>query len=263
MKLRLLRNDDLPALMRLKESAGWNQTEEDWTRLLDIQPDGCFGIEDGGEIVASATAVLYGGTLAWIGMVLTLPEFRGRGLARQLMERCIEFGAGAVLRLDASDMGLSLYKSLGFVEECSIERWVCGLAPPASSRVFTSDIDYELDRECFRADRSRLLRLLSRKAVFGVPGEGYAMARPGSNAEFFGPCISKSPAGARAFVGAFLTLHAGRQVCWDLFPHHPEAVRLAREFGFEPVRTLTRMVRGGPVQMPDERIYAGAGFEWG
>jgi hypothetical protein len=28
--------------MRLKESAGWNQTEADWLRLLSLERRGCF-----------------------------------------------------------------------------------------------------------------------------------------------------------------------------------------------------------------------------
>ena len=37
--LRLLRREDLADLMRLKESAGWNQTAQDWERLLELEFD--------------------------------------------------------------------------------------------------------------------------------------------------------------------------------------------------------------------------------
>ena len=43
---------DIPQAMRLKESAGWNQTALDWQRLLTLAPDGCWGIFDG-ETLAS------------------------------------------------------------------------------------------------------------------------------------------------------------------------------------------------------------------
>ena len=42
VEIRLLGAGDLPAAMRLKEAAGWNQTEEDWLRLLRLEPRGCF-----------------------------------------------------------------------------------------------------------------------------------------------------------------------------------------------------------------------------
>ena len=48
IEIRLLGESDIPAAMQLKEAAGWNQTEEDWRRLLMLEPDGCFGaIKDG------------------------------------------------------------------------------------------------------------------------------------------------------------------------------------------------------------------------
>ena len=38
--IRLLQLSDIPAAMRLKEAAGWNQTELDWTNLLATEPEG-------------------------------------------------------------------------------------------------------------------------------------------------------------------------------------------------------------------------------
>src|SRR5258705_12273018 len=42
MEIRLLRESDLPAVLRLKELAQWNQTENDWLRVLRLEPHGCF-----------------------------------------------------------------------------------------------------------------------------------------------------------------------------------------------------------------------------
>ena len=86
-RLRSLRQQDIAGALRLKEAAHWNQTEEDWQRLLELGPEGCFVISQGDVVAASATVVLYGTDLAWIGMVLTLPEFRKQGLASRLIER--------------------------------------------------------------------------------------------------------------------------------------------------------------------------------
>jgi hypothetical protein len=66
----------------------------------------------------------------------------------------------------------------------------------------------------------------------------------------------------------FLARHPGETVFWDLLPHNREAVNLARDFGFAPVRKLARMVRPGaapasPPARDDSLIYATAGFEYG
>jgi GNAT superfamily N-acetyltransferase len=108
MCIRLLTAADLPAAMALKESAGWNQTEADWRMLLEQEPEGCFAVESEGRVVASATAYCYGRDLAWIGMVLTLPECRGRGYARLLMQEAlawVERRGIPCTKLDATDMG--------------------------------------------------------------------------------------------------------------------------------------------------------------
>src|SRR6478672_8608274 len=103
--------------MRLSQSAGWNQTAADWRRLIALEPLGCFGIDIEGALAASATVVCYPPDLAWLGMVLTLPEFRGRGLARHLVEHAVSYAGRRTVRLDASDVGHALYRSLGFVAE--------------------------------------------------------------------------------------------------------------------------------------------------
>ena len=51
---------DVPQGMRLKELAGWNQTEADLHRFLQLQPDGCFVAEVDGQVVGTVTAVIFG-----------------------------------------------------------------------------------------------------------------------------------------------------------------------------------------------------------
>src|ERR1700730_7094689 len=89
--VRLLTPSDIPQAMLLKNAEGWNQTEQDWHRLLELSPDGCFGIEHEDKLVATTTTTSYGRELAWIGMVITAPEFRGRGLATRLLTAALEF----------------------------------------------------------------------------------------------------------------------------------------------------------------------------
>ena len=262
--LRSLTLADMPGLMELKRAAGWNQTEKDWARYLRLAPDGCFGIEAEGVLAASATVMCYGADLAWIGMVLTMPAFRGRGFARALLEACVRHAGDRAIRLDASDMGLPLYESLGFVGECPIERWrrIPGPAPDQPA-VDPLEIDVAYDASVFGTDRSTLLFDLATEGGASVQG-GYAFARPGSNAAFLGPWIAEAPDEADILLRWFVSRHASESSLIDLFPHHPYAARLAGALGFEPFRKLTRMVRApAPVVLPDPRIYGIAGFEWG
>ena len=83
---RTFREDDIPAAMRLKEAAGWNQTEQDWLTVLDVAAGQCWVRELDGDVVGTVTAVSYGRELAWIGMMLVDPAYRRRGIARDLMK---------------------------------------------------------------------------------------------------------------------------------------------------------------------------------
>lgn len=275
--IRLMTAKDIPAGMRLKEAAGWNQTTRDWANLLAIEPQGCWVYEADGVIAGSTTAVLYGQDLAWIGMVLVLPEYRGQGIARRLMQHALRYldecGVRCV-KLDATDMGKPLYEQLGFVDEAVIERWA-GISDAhdaeepetGTERLADTVAIAERDRAAFGADRSRLLQRLLEvfpHDAVRLPG-GYVMGRPGSNAHFIGPCVADDPRAARRLIAHVLERHAGTPLFWDLLPDNEEAAALARSLGFEPRRKLWRMLRTS-AECPSgnvQQVFAAAGFEYG
>lgn len=254
--------------MRLKEAAGWNQTAEDWERLLELEPEGCFGLEQDGVLAATATAVTYGEDLAWIGMVLTLPEFRGRGFARRLMGAVTEFAAGrsvAAAGLDATNMGIALYRQFGFEAAGVIERWERAGSAEAveGGDVGPWEPTADLDRAAFGTDRGRLLASLAGPEAASIAGLGYAMGRPGTKAVYFGPCVAKSADTADRLLRWFLARHATEPLYWDILQSNREATRLASQYGFRPVRQLTRMFRKAGIQGDESLVFAIAGFEYG
>ncbi len=222
--IRLLGRSDLPGAMHLKECAGWNQTKEDWERLLELEPEGCFGLEQDGRLAATTTVLTYGRDLAWIGMVLTLPEYRGHGFASMLMEHAIDFASRrgiAKIGLDATGMGIGVYRRFGFepeAPESTIKRWArpasAGLLSPVAVDAWQPHA--ELDRRAFGADRSELLQSLARVESASVPGRGYAMGRPGSQAAYFGPCVADSSGVAETLLRWYLARHPAEPVYWDI-----------------------------------------------
>ena len=270
--VRPLTAADIPAAMRIKAAAGWNQTESDWHNLLRLAPDTCFGLECDGTLAATTTAICYGQRLAWVGMVLTDPAHRRRGFARRLMEHTLAALAERRMewiKLDATDLGAALYRQLGFDDEAPVERWRAVTREVAPRNLPSWSHQWaERDRAVFGADRATLLDLLATGEAAAVPSAGYAMARPGSEAAYFGPCVASSPDAARELLDWVLSRHAGEPVAWDLLPHNAEAARLARDFGFTPVRRLVRMARAGvpgatPLVRDDNQVFAIAGFEFG
>jgi GNAT superfamily N-acetyltransferase len=241
MEMRTLSVEDIPAAMELSTGAGWNQTAADWAALMTDSPEGCLAIECDGRVVATTTVVCYEKRLAWIGMVLTHPEYRRRGFARMLMLRAIELAHERevfTIKLDATDQGRPLYTALGFGDEQPVERWGC-------------DMDsLLLDKYC------------PDTPAISEPN-GYLLHRPGIRAHYLGPCVADNPETAgRLFRRAISEIGADHYF-WDLLPSNAHAVALARELDFAPVRRLTRMVLGPNPPCDESRIYAIAGFEWG
>jgi GNAT superfamily N-acetyltransferase len=272
--IRQMQAPDVPALMRLKEAAHWNQLEQDWVNVMALEPEGCWVDEQQGEVAASTTAVCYGKDLAWIGMVLVEPRFRGRGLARGLMEHALvwlEQRGVRQVKLDATDMGRPLYAKLGFRPERVIERWSAmrerqRSAVAADCHLWPLCVA-EIDRESFGVDRTRLIEQLLRAfpGQAEASGDGFVLGRPGSHAYFLGPCAASDAVTARRLMEGLLERVPAERLFWDLFPDVSAAVDLARELGFERRRELLRMrlhdeptLAGRP-----ERVFAAAGFEYG
>jgi GNAT superfamily N-acetyltransferase len=276
--IRQMRAADIPAAMRLCAAAGWNQTVHDWKNLLAIEPEGCWVSEEDGQVAATTTAVCYGGELAWIGMVLVLPEYRRRGLARGLMEHALGWLEARHVRqvkLDSTDLGRPLYESLGFHTARAIERWGARWEASRPSEDTLPEVVLPAgdiaawDREAFGVDRARLVaRLLETFPGQGIwrAGEGFLLGRPGTNAYFLGPFTAAGPEPAAGLARNMLAQAGPGVFYWDLFPDVPAAADLARELGFAPRRSLARMalrrVETPPAGRP-ERVYGAAGFEYG
>ena len=126
LHIREMTLDDADCVTRLKDQVGWNQTADDIRRLIEYEPEGCFMAEVDSVPVGTVSTTSYGTRLAWIGMMLVLPEYRRRSIARRLMQSSIDYlqGRGVTcIKLDATPLGQPLYEQLGFHAEWGFQRW--------------------------------------------------------------------------------------------------------------------------------------------
>lgn len=255
--------DDIPRALELCRHAGWNQLHDDWLRLIEHEPNGCFAAEVDGQLAGTVTTTRHGTQLAWIGMMLVDEHFRRQGIGTQLMTASLEYlraaGVGCI-KLDATPAGQPVYERLGFQYEAAFHRWARESDQPAGhvgeslgdSQNSPSRIDaatcfseglLELDRIAFGADRSSwLCQLAAGSRVVVRPG-GYGMLRPGFLANYLGSVTAETPEVAKEIIGKLLSDAIGLTF-WDVPHGNLDAVQLAQSFGFEPVRDLTRMVIG-------------------
>ncbi len=293
VRIRLMDEGDLPLGMRLKEVAGWNQTEADWRRFLALSPDGCFVAERtraagqeqapvhqgvGYEALGTAVACVFG-PIGWIAMVLVDPGHRKQGIGTRLVQRAIDYlehcGVRSI-RLDATPLGKPVYERLGFRPEYELARWdgVAPHVPLESNTRRAEDFDLEaiarLDQQWTGTPRRRLLEYLFRQqpgAMHVVEGPdgllGYATWREGTVASFLGPAVATVEEAGQSLLDAMLAACAGRRMFVDIPWDNPAATRWAQARGFAVQRPLTRMVRGDAVCDRPDRLWASSGPETG
>ncbi|MCF7688746.1 MAG: GNAT family N-acetyltransferase [Cephaloticoccus sp.] len=241
----------------LSTEAGWNQNEADWHLLLQMCRG--YGIEVPGRgLVGTTMAWELERKYAWVNMVLVTPACRGQGLARKLMEKCLQDAAAgerAVL-LDATDLGAKLYTKLGFAGTERIvrlrleERRTLPEASADSHSLAAGEVKLAaaLDRAVVGFDRTQMLLNFYQR----LPGAAWrlkhahgglqalAMGRNGRTAAQLGPVIANSPGEARELLLRALR-HTKGPLIMDVPAVHAAWVSELKQLGFVPQRSFIRM----------------------
>ena len=275
MNIRLLFESDIPAAMQLKDAAGWNQTENDWRRLLALEPNGCFAAMRDGRLVGTTTTTTYGNELAWIGMVLVDLEQRRQGIATQLMNVALDYlkERVATVKLDATALGKPVYERFGFRVESVFERW-SGTANALNTENTGHDGIGDLlalDRYAFAADRSKLIEKLIDDAcvppiLLRAPDgvlSGYALARKGTKADYVGPVVTKSAKHIETLLDQVLSELQGRRIYIDFNTECGASTSVLSDRGFVKERELIRMSTWAAAEKTSPFVIAIAGPEVG
>lgn len=276
---RPLTEADLAGAVALSTEAGWNQTTDDWRLMLGFGQGIGVAAPDG-RLVATAMTLPFGGRFAWIAMVLVTADWRRRGLATDLLRRCMVQAedAGLIAGLDATEAGREVYRPLGFNDIYSLSRWRAERAQGLAATdgdvrpMKAADLDAvaALDRVPFGADRRHLLEAFFNRAdgrAFVALRDGgisgYVLSRDGRAASYIGPLTAEDGVGAVSLLEHALAGVRG-PVMIDLADHHDELRKRLESAGFTRERGYTRMLlrRSEPLDDPT-RIFAIAGPEFG
>lgn len=273
---------DADALVR---ASGWNQTVTDWRMFLAFGT--VLAVRDAtGRVIATAATLPYGGRFAWVSMVLVSAEHRRKGLATQLLNRCIAdiTGAGLVPVLDATPDGREVYRRLGFQDSWGFQRLaapqIVGMAeavPPPPEGVDIGAITDAVwpalcayDAAAFGADRGALLsrmrgRLPAADLVVTRGGRvvGFLLGRDGRSAAQVGPLVAEDERIAQALLARALSRIDGA-VYVDLADAKADTRAWLERLGFKPQRPLTRMLLGRSESFDDTtRTFVVVGPEFG
>jgi predicted N-acetyltransferase YhbS len=286
VSIRALVEADIPAAQRLREQAGWNQSDADWRRLIAWDAAGCWVAEQDGTVVGTTAVTSYGELIAWVGMVLVDVERRRQGIGRALLEHALAYLERRGVRtiaLDSTPAGQPLYARLGFVDAFGLERWRGSVPPPHPLStepghpmirpVTPADLPaiVAYDAPHFGVQRGHILGALAAGQPDGCfiaeqqgAVAGYVLTRPGARAWHVGPLAAEDPTTAERLVRTALLPRTGQEVVLDVIAPNRQALALANRLGLAPVRPFIRMTRGTPPPAIDvKRLYTSAGPELG
>jgi GNAT superfamily N-acetyltransferase len=257
MRIRRMTPGDLSFAVALTDVEDWAYVEEDFERLLDYEPQGCFIAETDEKRIGLTTSTSFG-SVAWIGNVVVDREFRESGVGARLVEAAIEYLTGIgvkSIQLTSYMNTVGFYEELGFRQEFPVSAVSVETAGFESSDVdMVEEAELEsiaaLDAAHFGGDRSRVIRrmwndfphlLLKTDAP-----DGYVLATCTEKCCEIGPLIVES--GDRGTAERLLRgiLHSVMAAKARMFVPRasPRPFEVVRSLGFEEEYRTVRMVHG-------------------
>ncbi|MCC5928698.1 MAG: GNAT family N-acetyltransferase [Cyclobacteriaceae bacterium] len=211
--------DSKDIVRQLSERAGWNQTRADIEGMHQMDTGhfmtGEFMLQGQHVPLGSGVALKINEELCWIGMILVHPELRRQGIARGIMQACVNHARQnlktPVIGLDATPGGKQVYDDLGFCDSFTIWRTLISTDGHTSPDKFvvpyeTSPVE-DFVKSIQYIERASLMNQLSalpgtKKAVFIKDGrvKGFIMSRPGRLYPYVGPLIAGTDEAAKALL---------------------------------------------------------------
>jgi hypothetical protein len=200
--------DDVRVIAGWAVAEGWNPGDGDESAFFPADPGGFLTGRLDGQMITAISAVRYGSGHGFIGLYLTVPEFRGRGFGYMTWQAGMQRLAGRNVGLDGVVAQQDNYRKSGFRDAWTTTRYQGTLGglerAPGIEVIDARGIGFgELaayDRRFFPAERDSFLALWitlpGRRAVVARRNGvvvGFAARRPAGDVDRIGPLFADSP----------------------------------------------------------------------
>ena len=221
--LEPLQVSDIEEAQALSTLFKWPHTVSDWQFAVSVGAG--LAARENDRLVATGMTWVLGQKVATLGLIMVAPDQQGRGVGRKVLRACLDALNGFTTILHATDEGVELYQSEGFVpigQVAQCQGVVVGspsgfddVPAGSDSRLRCSEpADHEaivaLDRTTLGFDRAVLLSPIladSEGVVLESSGvlAGYGLCRRFGHGYAIGPVVAGNRQDARNLVSRLLT----------------------------------------------------------
>lgn len=259
LQLVLFNANDIPGLIDLSDSVGWDYDEYEIRTVL--MSGKIFGHKNAeGKIVSSAAILTYDTNLASIGMVIVHENYRGLGLGKLVTQKCIEsVSQHTAIMLVATKDGEPLYKKIGFTTVDYVHKYLADNYSGAhnlASNEFTIEDVHErdfaeivrLDAAAFGGKRSKFLQNRIKQAKHCIVVRdyqkniiGFGLSIQGPMNLILGPIIAPDSITASLIINTLAKDHHGK-LRMDVPSGHAEMRKWLEQNGFKEVNRPPVMI---------------------
>jgi len=264
-----MRPSDFDFAARLSKMENWDNSSDDFRRILRVQPGGSFVATERRRRVGIVTTFLYG-KLGWIGNLVVSKRYRKLGIGSWLVKNAIVYlrkRGARTIGLFSYKGNLPFYQRLGFKKDTSYLRFFGkgrALTSEGPSSIDRRDFGRILafDRRCFGHHRDRLLEELLKRfrdssfvAIRNDAVLGYIVGKNYDTACEIGPwiCSREDISIATRLLRAVLNTSTGKPVEITVPKRNRQALRLLRDHNFKDHGSVARMYYGDRTGLPDDR----------
>jgi len=281
LKFQLLDYKGLQTLVAWATEEGWNPGPHDALVYWATDPEGFYGYYHEGELIAGGSLVSYNGEFGFMGFFIVKPEYRSKGLGRQLWyqrrdQLLSRLQPGATIGMDGVLAMQSFYQQGGFEIAYRDERHE-KIGATYAVHTSISAIDQQnltdilaYDQQCFGFARPQFLKpWLQQPEGKGFQYmennqlKGFAFIRKASNGRKIGPLFADKAVVAEELYKACLNAAVGESVYLDIPVVNPAAVALTQKYETTYVFECARMYQGKAPVTDIHKIFGITTFELG
>lgn len=270
IQIAVMEYSDVEYAKSLTDIEQWGHREDDFRRLLQLDPEGSFVAWQGDHRVGIATTVSYNG-YAFLGNIIVDKKRRGKNIGPALMQHALDYldkKGIKTIELDGVLSAVAMYRHMGFRDKYRSLRLARNPArsnrgPALYSQCGESaHILAEFDYRQTGIQRKGLIGKLVQEFPAGIfclttPHlRAYAVIRErANNALAIGPFIAEDPAACDAIMAGVVTKFGNRRITVGVPETNAAAVESMLRHDFRHSTPSLRMYRGQRIAY-EHHVYA-------